>query len=523
MKTKFIGLEGFNEIESLSAKKRRANKKLTTAQKTVRFVKRAAAFIGKSVKEKVEKSYAIIFQESAVARTSGKKTASVKSVRANKSGASLIDKCYNANRTGACDEFSGSAREAISAVSFKSGRKYAHSAPVTGRRAHTLLKKKAILAVVACFSAVALSCVTVASALDARENTDAETVVSETEQGSVQPSSESSYSDGSIFYNATADEALEALNNDAYTSITKALVNDNIMTDCVGLYIDGELIGATSETDILKSALDKVLVDYRADYDDETTTEFANDVEIKNGRFEDNQIMSADQIMAAAEGKFSISLSTDIVYTREVQYSTQTEYDDSKSSSYEEVKTEGKNGKEEVTVRTTYIDGVQTNAVQTDSKTLEDAVDEVVVKGSKENKTSSDSSSSGSSGTFMWPMPYTHNITSLFEWRWGRMHQGIDISASGIYGQPIVAADGGTVIHSGDDGGGYGNYVVIDHGNGYQTIYAHCSSLAVSSGEYVSQGQTVGYVGSTGNSTGPHLHFEIKYDGTALDPLGFVS
>lgn len=103
------------------------------------------------------------------------------------------------------------------------------------------------------------------------------------------------------------------------------------------------------------------------------------------------------------------------------------------------------------------------------------------------------------------------------------MHNGLDIADSGVYGQSIIAADGGTVTFAGNDGGGYGNYVVIDHGNGYVTLYAHCSSLAVSSGQYVSQGDVIAYVGSTGNSTGPHLHFEIQVDGSPQNPLEFVS
>ena len=103
------------------------------------------------------------------------------------------------------------------------------------------------------------------------------------------------------------------------------------------------------------------------------------------------------------------------------------------------------------------------------------------------------------------------------------MHYGIDIADSGIYGQAIVASDNGTVVHSGDIGDGYGYYVIVDHGNGYSTVYAHCSSLAVSYGDVVKKGDTVGYIGSTGYSTGPHLHFEIREGSTKLDPLNFVS
>ena len=112
-------------------------------------------------------------------------------------------------------------------------------------------------------------------------------------------------------------------------------------------------------------------------------------------------------------------------------------------------------------------------------------------------------------------------VTSRFAWRWGRQHKGIDIGAS--YGTPIYAAASGTVaIAQYGYGGGYGNYVLLDHGNGVQTLYGHCSSLAVSSGQYVNQGQVIGYVGSTGNSTGNHLHFEVRVNGVAQNPQNYV-
>lgn len=95
------------------------------------------------------------------------------------------------------------------------------------------------------------------------------------------------------------------------------------------------------------------------------------------------------------------------------------------------------------------------------------------------------------------------------------MHEGIDIGAD--TGTPIRAAAGGTVILA-DWFGGYGNTVLVDHGGGYVTLYAHQSSLSVSEGDTVSAGQTVGLVGSTGHSTGPHLHFEVRVGGVAEDP-----
>jgi murein DD-endopeptidase MepM/ murein hydrolase activator NlpD len=122
-----------------------------------------------------------------------------------------------------------------------------------------------------------------------------------------------------------------------------------------------------------------------------------------------------------------------------------------------------------------------------------------------------------SSSGFIWPASGV--VTSGFGWRWGRMHEGLDIAAS--YGAPISAASAGTVIYAGWMGG-YGNLVVIDHGGGLATAYGHQSSIAVSSGSQVSQGQTIGYVGSTGHSTGPHLHFEVRVNGSPVDPLGYL-
>ena len=134
------------------------------------------------------------------------------------------------------------------------------------------------------------------------------------------------------------------------------------------------------------------------------------------------------------------------------------------------------------------------------------------------------SSSGGSvtgTGSFTWPCPSCTYITSRVGYRWHpvsgqwKYHSGLDIGAA--YGASIVAADGGTVTIAGVNGG-YGNCVMIDHGNGYYTLYGHMSSIAVSLGQTVSKGSTIGYVGSTGVSTGPHLHFEIRQGTTILDP-----
>jgi murein DD-endopeptidase MepM/ murein hydrolase activator NlpD len=130
---------------------------------------------------------------------------------------------------------------------------------------------------------------------------------------------------------------------------------------------------------------------------------------------------------------------------------------------------------------------------------------------------SSGPSATPSSAGLIWPA--AGPITSPFGWRWGRMHEGIDIGAP--YGAPIYAAASGTIIYCGWESG-YGNLTVIDHGGNLATAYGHQSSIVVACGQAVTQGQVIGYVGSTGHSTGPHLHFEVRINGAPVDPMGYL-
>lgn len=129
-----------------------------------------------------------------------------------------------------------------------------------------------------------------------------------------------------------------------------------------------------------------------------------------------------------------------------------------------------------------------------------------------------------SGGKFCWPTPSTTYITSPFGTRYhpiqkrNKTHTGIDIGAG--HGASILAAEAGTVLRA-DWNSGYGNYVVIDHGGGVQTLYGHCSALLVKSGQTVSRGQQIALVGSTGVSTGPHLHFEVLINGSYTDPMAY--
>jgi len=126
---------------------------------------------------------------------------------------------------------------------------------------------------------------------------------------------------------------------------------------------------------------------------------------------------------------------------------------------------------------------------------------------------------SSTSGSFIWPAQGT--FTSGYGWRWGRMHKGIDVANN--VGTPVVAAQDGQVSFAGWDDGGYGYLVKITHADGTITVYGHNSLILVSQGQMVKQGQPISQMGSTGRSTGPHLHFEIRPAGQgAMNPLNFL-
>lgn len=141
-------------------------------------------------------------------------------------------------------------------------------------------------------------------------------------------------------------------------------------------------------------------------------------------------------------------------------------------------------------------------------------------------KSTAQSTVSSGSGSMVWPCPSTKRLTSVFATREHpidgvtKMHNGIDIA--GGYGADIIAAASGTVLFSGNSSS-YGKYIVLSHENGVTTLYAHCNQLLVSAGATVTKGQIIAKVGSTGKSTGPHLHFEVSVNGTRQNPLNYVS
>ena len=397
-------------------------------------------------------------------------------------------------------------------------------------------KKKSFFAVAASITAIMLSAATVGAVVTGTFNTPQTAVVTaDAPKGGV-------------------PEGYETVQNEvpAYEESTGAVENygaaaDGYYSYC-GLYVDGELIGVVDDYEGLTAALDQVLADAINCYTDPSTTaEFVNNVEIAPLSY-GNAAAVAD-VMANFRSVVSIRLATNWVdeldipgsdnvlriVTRITFVNGEVE-DETVVDMQETAKTVEETPAEEAPSRYEIVEeeDVRANSSETEQAPVAEPEPETepetepVTEPEAEpeevpEETQPVSNNSSSSDGFIWPFPHTHNITSYMEWRWGRMHNGIDIAGGDDYGQPFYAAASGTVTWSGNDGGGYGNYVMIDHGNGYMTVYGHASALACSTGDYVNQGDVIGYVGDTGNATGPHLHFEIRLNGEYMNPLDYVS
>ena len=176
------------------------------------------------------------------------------------------------------------------------------------------------------------------------------------------------------------------------------------------------------------------------------------------------------------------------------------------------IKTEGVVGTKYLHAYITEVDGVVTEENIIESQILLEPVTQVELVGTKEPPPEV--------GTGSFLMPTSGRLTSNFGRRWGRNHNGIDVAAK--TGTPIYATDNGIIVESEYQSNGYGNIVKIDHQNGYVSYYAHCSKLYAKVGDVVAKGDLIAAVGNTGRSTGPHLHFEIRYNDVVKNPYNFI-
>jgi murein DD-endopeptidase MepM/ murein hydrolase activator NlpD len=196
-----------------------------------------------------------------------------------------------------------------------------------------------------------------------------------------------------------------------------------------------------------------------------------------------------------------------------INFSTVINWTDSLMKGQSQTKSKGQEGSKVVQKQITMINGIKSGEKVIKESILENPKDAVVLKGTKVKSTTTVST------TTAMAVPSRGSITSAFGQRWGRMHEGMDIA--GATGDPIYAALDGKVTYAGWESG-YGMVIKLSHSGNIQTIYGHCSSLSIKAGESVKKGQVIGKVGNTGNSTGPHLHFEVRVNGKPENPAKYI-
>jgi len=248
-----------------------------------------------------------------------------------------------------------------------------------------------------------------------------------------------------------------------------------------------------------------------------------------NPAYKDSDILHIGDRLVVKQSSSLLQVKTyrEATYVESVPFETKVYFDNNHYADEQRIAVKGVNGSREVTAVIEYTDGVETARTELRSTVLKEPVTQRLQIGSM--KGSRPQGNGIATGNFTWPLPHFHTITSYFGPRWGTVHQGLDISGYNVYGASIVAADGGTVVAVNKTSSwgtgmfaGYGYAVLIDHGNGLRTLYAHCSRILVNAGDKVSRGQTIARVGNTGMSTGPHLHFEVRRNNSRVNPLPYL-
>ena len=364
--------------------------------------------------------------------------------------------------------------------------------------------------------------------------------------------------------------------------------SDADLVSACGVYIDGEFVCAVkNETDarsVFNRMLDEAEEKYKIAEDDENSfADFVEDVEFVQGLYSDDEshmweasrlfdvltnekkseavyytvkdgdtpsgiaqsfdISTAELMSLNPEADFDVfktgtvlKISAEVNFVRvkiiriierveETAYETETVKSDSLFQGDKRVIRQGVKGKDKVTYLTTFVEGVQVSSEEIDRITITEPVSEKIQVGTKKTTAYGTNYEIVSKGQFVWPVSGLYTVTSHFGIRSLGNHKGIDISGANASGKLVLAADDGVVELAQYTSNGYGYQVLINHGNGVKTRYAHmlAGSISVSVGQRVTRGQAIGRVGNTGRSTGPHLHFEVIINGTRVDPYPYIS
>lgn len=294
-----------------------------------------------------------------------------------------------------------------------------------------------------------------------------------------------------------------------------ASASDEIQ-NATGVHINGELLGVATDGQAIQDVLNQALAPYQESQNENHRVEFAQDVQLVPGVYFTSSIEGTDTLIDAlySNPDYLKVKTIDVVeYDEEIAYTTEEVESDDYYTGVRKVIQAGRNGTQHVVAEVTSIDGQEVSRVPLQVTVTEEMTPRIVAVGTQTPPTTSITGS----GVLVFPVPDYVGISTRFG-QGG--HRGVDLRAP--YGAPIYACDSGTVVEAGWHYS-WGNYVKIDHGNGMATLYAHCSSLAVSAGQGVARGQVIGYVGSTGYSSGNHCHLELYIGGSLTDPMAYIS
>lgn len=228
----------------------------------------------------------------------------------------------------------------------------------------------------------------------------------------------------------------------------------------------------------------------------------------------ENSVLQIDQELNVTVPKpfVEVIVEKELNQQEEIPYQTEVKEDPNMANGESKVSQTGQAGLQSVTYHVIEQNGTAVKKDVTKQDITKQPVNQIVVKGTKVIP-------SRGEGSFSWPAVGGY-ISSTMGYRWGKLHKGIDIARPS--NPTIKAADNGVVVSAGWDNGGYGNKIVINHQNGFQTVYAHLSSIGVKAGQTVEKGSAIGVMGATGDATGVHLHFEVYKNGALQDPLSYI-
>lgn len=285
---------------------------------------------------------------------------------------------------------------------------------------------------------------------------------------------------------------------------------------CASLEVNGKVV-AYADRENLDKFVEKALTRYYVK-GGENSSSFVDDVKVVDSYCLANDVKSAKEVKSIVN---DLKVKTVSKYTSEIDvaFSTQTVNTSTRTVGYTKITTKGEKGLTKETAVVETVNGKQTAKTVLSTEVVKKPVTQVVLKGTATPMASATERAQASSAGFICPMNKGSIKRISAYWGDGRGHRGIDMA--GDIGVAIFAAKAGKVISAGYSGS-YGYCVVIDHGNGYKTRYAHASALCVKTGTTVSQGQQIAKLGNTGRSTGPHLHFEILKNDTQINPAPYI-